>query len=142
MPYFQALIKKNLQRIQRKRKENESNFVVNGPAGRYVTLSCQTCRKLKRHKEIETDLYQCVTCKRQVDLRRVSLRSLSIDGLPFLCCHVDDVTVHEVIESTSNPPAPVQNFPGLSPISTNFTFHCLFASVTEENRTIDRNAEF
>lgn len=36
---------------------------------RHVTLSCQTCRKLKRHKEIEPNLYQCVKCKRHVDLR-------------------------------------------------------------------------
>lgn len=38
--------------------------------GRYVTLSCQTCRKLKRHQEIETNLYECSKCKRPVDLRR------------------------------------------------------------------------
>ena len=36
---------------------------------RHVTMSCQTCRKLKRHKEIEPNLYQCVKCKRHVDLR-------------------------------------------------------------------------
>jgi acetyl-CoA carboxylase beta subunit len=36
---------------------------------RHVTLSCQTCRKLKRHKEVEPNLFQCVKCKRHVDLR-------------------------------------------------------------------------
>jgi acetyl-CoA carboxylase beta subunit len=36
---------------------------------RHVTLSCQTCRKLKRHKEIQPNLYQCVKCKRHVDIR-------------------------------------------------------------------------
>lgn len=50
----------------------ETDLVVNGPAGRTVTLSCQTCRKLKRHREIEPDLYQCTKCKRHTDLRRVS----------------------------------------------------------------------
>ncbi|MCM3411444.1 hypothetical protein [Metabacillus litoralis] len=36
---------------------------------RHVILSCQTCRKLKRHKEIEHNMFQCVKCKRHVDLR-------------------------------------------------------------------------
>ncbi|WP_458414514.1 hypothetical protein ACNQFZ_06515 [Schinkia sp. CFF1] len=40
-----------------------------GSTGRYVTLSCQTCRKLKKHKEIEHNLYQCTKCKRHIDLR-------------------------------------------------------------------------
>lgn len=42
---------------------------INDFSARHVTMSCQTCRKLKRHKEIETNLYQCVKCKRHVDLR-------------------------------------------------------------------------
>jgi acetyl-CoA carboxylase beta subunit len=41
-------------------------------SGRYVTLSCQSCRKLKRHLEIEQNLYECSKCKRLIDLRRVS----------------------------------------------------------------------
>jgi hypothetical protein len=49
--------------------ETESDLVVNGPGGRHVVMSCQTCRKLKKHKEIKSDLYQCTKCKRQVDLR-------------------------------------------------------------------------
>ncbi|TDK58140.1 hypothetical protein E2K98_24805 [Bacillus salipaludis] len=47
----------------------ELNMVVNGPSGRLVTLSCQTCRKLKRHKEIQPNLFQCTKCKRHVDIR-------------------------------------------------------------------------
>lgn len=39
---------------------------------RHVMMSCQTCRKLKRHKEVEPNLFVCVKCKRHVDLRRVS----------------------------------------------------------------------
>ncbi|MEC1716576.1 hypothetical protein [Schinkia azotoformans] len=39
---------------------------------RLVPLACQTCRKLKKHREIELDLYQCTKCKRKVDLRRKS----------------------------------------------------------------------
>lgn len=47
----------------------ETDLVVNDFSGRYVTLSCQTCRKLKRHKEIQSNLFQCTKCKRQVDIR-------------------------------------------------------------------------
>ncbi|MBO0961627.1 hypothetical protein J1P26_18130 [Neobacillus sp. MM2021_6] len=50
----------------------ENNVVVNDFSSRHVILSCQTCRKQKRHKEIESNLYQCTKCKRHVDLRRVS----------------------------------------------------------------------
>jgi len=46
-----------------------SDIEINDYSGRHVTLSCQTCRKLKRHKEIEPNMYQCVKCKRHVDLR-------------------------------------------------------------------------
>lgn len=45
-----------------------NDLVVSSSTGRYV-LSCQTCRKLKSHKEIEPNLYQCTKCKRYVDLR-------------------------------------------------------------------------
>ncbi|WP_448160763.1 hypothetical protein [Bacillus cereus] len=48
-----------------------NDLIVNSSTGRSVTLSCQTCRKLKRHKEIEPDLYQCIKCKRHVDLRKI-----------------------------------------------------------------------
>lgn len=37
--------------------------------GRKVVLSCQTCRKLKNHKEIEPYLFECMKCKRKVDMR-------------------------------------------------------------------------
>lgn len=47
----------------------ESSVVVNDFNGRFVTLSCQTCRKLKRHKEIEPNLFQCMKCKRHIDIR-------------------------------------------------------------------------
>lgn len=50
-------------------EENESDLVVNGHSKRHVVMSCQTCRKLKRHTEIQPNLYQCVKCKRHVDLR-------------------------------------------------------------------------
>jgi acetyl-CoA carboxylase beta subunit len=42
---------------------------INDFSGRHVTLSCQTCRKLKKHKEIKYNLFQCTKCKRHVDLR-------------------------------------------------------------------------
>lgn len=49
--------------------EEDKGITING-SGRNVILSCQTCRKMKKHKEVERDLYQCVSCKRPVDLRR------------------------------------------------------------------------
>lgn len=51
--------------------ENE-DLEVNDFNNRYVTLSCQSCRKLKKHIEIEPNLFQCVKCKRLVDVRRAS----------------------------------------------------------------------
>ncbi|MCM2535016.1 hypothetical protein NDK43_25080 [Neobacillus pocheonensis] len=53
-------------------EETVANAVVKDFAGRYVTLSCQTCRKLKKHMEIVPDVYQCTKCKRHTDLRPVS----------------------------------------------------------------------
>ncbi|MEH7011799.1 hypothetical protein V7087_13475 [Neobacillus niacini] len=47
----------------------EENVVINDLSGRHVTLSCQTCRKLKKHKEVEPNLFQCMKCKRHVDIR-------------------------------------------------------------------------
>lgn len=48
-------------------EEHESN--TGSTDGRSVTMSCQTCRKLKRHIEIEPYLFECTKCKRLVDLR-------------------------------------------------------------------------
>ncbi|WLR54268.1 hypothetical protein LC048_17730 [Mesobacillus subterraneus] len=48
----------------------EEDLVINDEStGRHVTMSCQTCRKLKKHKEVTPNLYQCCKCKRHVDLR-------------------------------------------------------------------------
>ncbi|MED1472634.1 hypothetical protein [Bacillus salipaludis] len=47
-----------------------NELIVNSQSGRYVTLSCQTCRKIQKHTEIEDNLYQCTKCERHVDLRR------------------------------------------------------------------------
>jgi hypothetical protein len=38
----------------------DNNLMVNGFSGRYVTLSCQTCRKLKRHN---VSVYQVQTSR-------------------------------------------------------------------------------
>jgi acetyl-CoA carboxylase beta subunit len=46
----------------------ESDLVINEGSGRHVTLSCQTCRKLKRHREIRPNVFQCCKCKRYVDI--------------------------------------------------------------------------
>ena len=52
--------------------EEENEVPINESQTRHVILSCQTCRKQKKHKELEPDLFQCVKCKRHVDLRRAS----------------------------------------------------------------------
>lgn len=46
-----------------------TDIEINDFKGRYVILSCQSCRKLKKHREVEPNLYQCTKCKRPVDLR-------------------------------------------------------------------------
>lgn len=50
----------------------ESGITVNTSNGRLVEISCQTCRKLKRHREIEDYLFECTKCKRRIDLRKAS----------------------------------------------------------------------
>jgi len=62
---FSRVVEEEPEEIQ----VDEAGVVVNGLSGRYVTFSCQTCRKLKKHQEVETNLYQCTKCKRHVDLR-------------------------------------------------------------------------
>jgi uncharacterized paraquat-inducible protein A len=52
--------------------DTDPDFVVNDFTNRHVKTYCQTCRKIKSHKEIQKDLYQCSRCKRQIDLRRAS----------------------------------------------------------------------
>lgn len=47
----------------------EEDILIHDFQTRYVTLSCQTCRKLKRHKEIETNVFECTKCRRQIDVR-------------------------------------------------------------------------
>lgn len=49
--------------------EDDEEIVNRGTFGRSVTMMCATCRKLKRHKEIEPNLFQCARCQRHVDLR-------------------------------------------------------------------------
>jgi uncharacterized paraquat-inducible protein A len=50
----------------------EDEIEINDFSTRHVKTYCQTCRKIKSHKEIQKDLYQCSRCKRQIDLRRAS----------------------------------------------------------------------
>lgn len=39
------------------------------PSGRTTIISCTTCRKQKRHREIESNVWECTKCKRKIDLR-------------------------------------------------------------------------
>lgn len=50
-------------------EEQGGDMEVHDFQSRHVTLSCQTCRKLKKHKEVEPGIFQCVKCKRHVDIR-------------------------------------------------------------------------
>jgi hypothetical protein len=63
---FSSVIEEETEEIA---VDDDAGLLVNDLSGRYVTLSCQTCRKLKKHREVETNLYQCMKCKRHVDLR-------------------------------------------------------------------------
>lgn len=51
---------------------DNSDLIVNDSKGRSTTLYCESCRKQKRHAEIERDLWQCTRCKRHTDLRAAS----------------------------------------------------------------------
>lgn len=51
-------------------EREDDDLEIHGFEGRSVTLSCQTCRKLKKHNEVKPGLFQCTKCKRHVDLRR------------------------------------------------------------------------
>ncbi|MGG3469095.1 hypothetical protein ABES02_16640 [Neobacillus pocheonensis] len=64
-----ALFSRVLEEKPEEIEVDETGVVVSGFSGRHVTLSCQTCRKLKKHREVELNLYQCTKCKRHVDLR-------------------------------------------------------------------------
>ncbi|MEH7490815.1 hypothetical protein [Neobacillus niacini] len=50
-------------------ENDEDEIEVHDFQSRYVKLSCQSCRKLKKHKEVKLNLFQCTKCKRYVDLR-------------------------------------------------------------------------
>jgi acetyl-CoA carboxylase beta subunit len=66
-----ALIKDNEEEWEEldEVSDDPGEIEINDITARHVTLSCQTCRKLKKHKEIESNLFQCLKCKRHVDIR-------------------------------------------------------------------------
>lgn len=67
---YSLFSQKENDEIEEVEEEVEDDLVINdGSTGRHVTMSCQTCRKLKKHKEVSPNLYQCCKCKRHVDLR-------------------------------------------------------------------------
>lgn len=47
----------------------QDGITVNTYSSKRFEMSCQTCRKLKWHVEIEPRIFECMKCKRQVDLR-------------------------------------------------------------------------
>jgi hypothetical protein len=48
---------------------SEPEFVVNGVPNRLREFSCQTCRKLKNHREVELGVWECVKCHRRIYTR-------------------------------------------------------------------------
>lgn len=67
---YSLFSQKENDEIEEVEEEVEDDLVINDEStGRHVTMSCQTCRKLKKHKEVSPNLYQCCKCKRHVDLR-------------------------------------------------------------------------
>ncbi|MEH7484833.1 hypothetical protein V7157_27945 [Neobacillus drentensis] len=60
---------KNQQGTEGMPESEITDIIANRPSARHVILSCQTCRKLKKHREIKQNLYQCIKCRRHVDLR-------------------------------------------------------------------------
>jgi uncharacterized paraquat-inducible protein A len=50
-------------------EEEETELVVNGLSTKLRELSCQTCRKLKNHREVEPGVFECVKCHRRIYTR-------------------------------------------------------------------------
>jgi hypothetical protein len=42
----------------------EPELVVNGLSNKLIVMSCQGCRKLKNHREVEPGVFACVKCHR------------------------------------------------------------------------------
>jgi acetyl-CoA carboxylase beta subunit len=49
--------------------EDSDEVEINYFKGKTAIMSCQTCRKLKKHSEVKPNLWQCLKCKRHTDLR-------------------------------------------------------------------------
>lgn len=49
--------------------EDNDEVEINYFKGKTAIMSCQTCRKLKKHSEVKPNLWQCTKCKRHTDLR-------------------------------------------------------------------------
>lgn len=64
-----AMFKDNADPSEESEDDGQYNEDEDEKNGRLVTISCQGCRKLKKHREVEYNLYQCTKCKRVVDLR-------------------------------------------------------------------------
>jgi uncharacterized paraquat-inducible protein A len=47
----------------------EAEVRINGVSSKLIELSCQTCRKLKNHREVEPGVFECVKCHRRIYTR-------------------------------------------------------------------------
>jgi hypothetical protein len=48
--------------------ETSNNVIVSDFSRKLHQLSCQTCRKIKNHREIEPRVFECTKCKRRTNL--------------------------------------------------------------------------
>jgi acetyl-CoA carboxylase beta subunit len=67
--FMYALFTSDKEYVEEIEEVDGEEIEINDFHTRHVTISCQTCRKLKRHKEVKPNLFQCVKCKRHTDLR-------------------------------------------------------------------------
>lgn len=47
-------------------EQPENDVVINGR--RFHQMSCQTCRKIKNHREVDPRIFECVKCHRRTNL--------------------------------------------------------------------------
>jgi hypothetical protein len=45
--------------------EEGNELIVNGLSNKLIPMSCQTCRKIKNHREVEPNVFECVKCHRR-----------------------------------------------------------------------------
>jgi uncharacterized paraquat-inducible protein A len=52
-------------------EETDEELMVNEYSRRLHQMSCQTCRKIKNHREVEQRVFECTRCHRRTNLNAV-----------------------------------------------------------------------